>query len=300
MLVSEYEELVAKGDKVLEKKEKSVFSSAVWSSDQKINEIMTAIELPIAIVEHSSVHTQIVRANSYHIKKYGKGLPGGMDDFSRDCLRVCMEEAEEKGIAETEIKCMIEDGDMRLVNVKMKCIEKNSKASLLCSVSIDITNERKYEAQLRKLSRMLPTGERTKMLIADDSKISREMLGVLFSDRFDILYAEDGIEALSILKREKDRIAVILLDLHMPNMDGKDFLTAKNKQNYADDIPVIIISSDAALEVQYDMLAMGVMDYYSKPYNPKILKSKVNNAIMYAERYHNLRTEFANAIKNTD
>ena len=58
------------------------------------------------------------------------------------------------------------------------------------------------------------------VLIVDDDPIAREMLGAILDDFYEIIYAENGASALEIIKREKLTLSLVLLDLHMPVLDG--------------------------------------------------------------------------------
>ena len=58
------------------------------------------------------------------------------------------------------------------------------------------------------------------ILIVDDEYIEREMLGAMLTDKYDIIYAENGARALDIIKKDKLTLSLIILDLHMPELDG--------------------------------------------------------------------------------
>ena len=67
-------------------------------------------------------------------------------------------------------------------------------------------------------------GLHRKILIVDDEFIEREMLGEMLKDLYEISYAENGALALDIIKSEKQRLSLIILDLHMPELDGYGLL----------------------------------------------------------------------------
>ena len=62
------------------------------------------------------------------------------------------------------------------------------------------------------------------VLIVDDESIEREMLSAMLSDLYDVIYASNGIVALDIIKKSKSTLSLILLDLHMPKLDGYGLL----------------------------------------------------------------------------
>ena len=61
---------------------------------------------------------------------------------------------------------------------------------------------------------------REKVLVVDDKGINRYMLGEIFSDQYEIVEASDGYKAIDKIELEKNELAVILLDIMMPKLDG--------------------------------------------------------------------------------
>ena len=116
------------------------------------------------------------------------------------------------------------------------------------------------------------------MLIVDDTKLNRSVLADFFKNSFNIVEVDNGLKALKYVERYKDSIAIIMLDLIMPVVDGFETLERlKRSREYAD-IPVIVTSviGDSS-EVR--ALEMGASDYLSKPYNLEVAKHRVRNAI---------------------
>lgn len=127
-----------------------------------------------------------------------------------------------------------------------------------------------------------------KVLIVDDSEMNRLILSDILSDKFQILEAADGVEAIRMLKRYNDEISIMLLDLVMPNMDGFEVLRAMNQGHWIEDIPVIMISaetSDSYIEQAYDL---GVTDFINRPFNVSVVQKRVANTIMLYDKQRNL------------
>ncbi len=125
-------------------------------------------------------------------------------------------------------------------------------------------------------------GYRKHILIVDDIESSREMLGDLLADEYEILYAGDGIEALEMLKAHKDEIAMVLLDLYMPNMSGRELMNRMQVDEDLMSIPVIFITVDQQAEL--DCLKIGAMDFIPKPYpDIEIIKARIARCIELAE-----------------
>lgn len=126
--------------------------------------------------------------------------------------------------------------------------------------------------------------EKEKILIADDSAMNRAILTEMLGDGYEILEAENGRQAVSIMQTNVD-IDLLLLDIMMPEMDGFDVLAMMNKYHWIDDIPVIMISVENAssyVERAYDL---GATDYISRPFDMAIVRRRVINTLMlYAKQ----------------
>lgn len=124
-----------------------------------------------------------------------------------------------------------------------------------------------------------------KILIVDDSEMNREILSSILGDEFDILEAADGKECISVIRKYGRDIALVLLDIVMPEMDGFEVLEFMNKHEWIDDIPVImILSEDSAASVK-KAYEMGVSDYINRPFDVEVVHRRVFNTIkLYAKQ----------------
>ena len=86
---------------------------------------------------------------------------------------------------------------------------------------------------------------RNSVLIVDDIEINRELLEEMLKDEYDVILAATGKEALSILDKKHEEIAVMLLDLVMPEMDGFQVIENVRVHAWGSQLPVIIISSES-------------------------------------------------------
>lgn len=118
-----------------------------------------------------------------------------------------------------------------------------------------------------------------RILVVDDAELNREMLRMMLQDDYEIEMAEDGEEALRILERSQNETAAILLDLHMPKMDGFAVIADLKNRGWMQRIPVLIISSEHAAEVENRCLEMGVSDFIHKPFEASIVKNRVKNTM---------------------
>ena len=135
-------------------------------------------------------------------------------------------------------------------------------------------------AALEKLLQNKP-----QILLVDDSAMNRMMLTEILGDSYHILEAENGRECMEKLQAEAGNIALVLLDINMPVMDGFEVLKAMNANHTIEDTPVIMISSedsDAAIRRSYEL---GASDYVNRPFDARIVYRRVTNTIkLYAKQ----------------
>ena len=124
-----------------------------------------------------------------------------------------------------------------------------------------------------------------KILVVDDSEMNREILSSMLGDEFDILEAADGKECISVIRKYGRDIALVLLDIVMPEMDGFEVLEFMNKHEWIDDIPVIMISSEDSAASVKKAYEMGVSDYINRPFDVEVVHRRVFNTIkLYAKQ----------------
>ncbi|MCI7791005.1 MAG: response regulator, partial [Lachnospiraceae bacterium] len=110
------------------------------------------------------------------------------------------------------------------------------------------------------------------ILIVDDEEFIKKSLSDVLKEDYEILTAENGKEALDVLAKHSENIAVIVLDVVMPVMDGVTFLeNFRNHQEY-NNIPVIVATSNEDEGLEQKCLEYGVWDFVMKPYNPLLLQ----------------------------
>ncbi|MGN1154993.1 MAG: response regulator transcription factor [Agathobacter sp.] len=121
------------------------------------------------------------------------------------------------------------------------------------------------------------------ILIADDEKEIRELLRLyLENEKYQVVEAEDGQQALDILRRQK--VDLCILDIMMPKVDGYRVLKELRTQS---NIPVLILSAKDADSEKILGLNLGADDYIAKPFNPLEAVARVNSNI---RRFYSLGT----------
>lgn len=125
-----------------------------------------------------------------------------------------------------------------------------------------------------------------RILIADDSKMNQQILSEILGDRYEYLYADDGMQALEHLHSEFD-IDLLLLDINMPRLDGFGVLEVMKQRNWLQEIPVIITSSEDDESFIQNAYDLGVTDYIRRPFNLTVTQRRVSNALtLYARQKH--------------
>ena len=128
------------------------------------------------------------------------------------------------------------------------------------------------------------TGDRQTILIVDDVEINRAILAEILRDKYDILEAENGKLAVDIINNRLDDLCLVLLDMTMPVMDGKEVLAYMKEKMWLEKLPVIIISADSTESTIQEAYELGITDYFIKPFERNTVIRRVRNTIALYER----------------
>lgn len=136
---------------------------------------------------------------------------------------------------------------------------------------------------------------RKSILVVDDDDLSRELLTQMFEGEYDIIAATDGRQAIREIGKHMKDIMVILLDLIMPVLNGYQVLQILNAEKITDQIPVVLISSEADdVQTELSAYALGAVSVISKPYVAEVVKRNIHNII----GLHTTATELEEVIQN--
>ena len=131
-------------------------------------------------------------------------------------------------------------------------------------------------------------GQRT-VLIVDDKRNNLVALKAVLGGEFNVVEAASGKEAISLMESRED-IDVVLMDVHMPGMDGFEAASHIKKMPGRGDIPIIFVTAvyreDPYIRMGYEA---GGIDYFPKPFDPDVLKLKVNIYASFRHRERNIR-----------
>lgn len=119
------------------------------------------------------------------------------------------------------------------------------------------------------------------ILVVDDSNVVRNFVAKIFSGEYDVVIANDGKEALDIIKSNvDDKIVGVLLDLNMPNVDGFQVLDYFKQENLFSKIPVAVITGEGTQNNIQRAYQYPIIDMLQKPFNEVNVKNIVNKLIM--------------------
>ena len=135
------------------------------------------------------------------------------------------------------------------------------------------------------------------ILIVEDEEINQMILGNMLQEEYEVLYASDGAEALEQIKKHKDELALVLLDLQMPRMGGMEVLKIMKEEEELRGIPVIVMTADQSAEV--DCLKIGAIDFIPKPYPSfEIIQARVNRCIELSEKSNIIQSTERDSLTN--
>ena len=116
---------------------------------------------------------------------------------------------------------------------------------------------------------------RQKILIVNDSELNREMLKAILGEEYDYAEAEDGAQAILMLRQDMN--IDLLLDINMPKIDGFGVLERLNQFRWIEELPVIMISATEDRAVIEHCYSLGITDYICRPFDSFIVQRRVKN-----------------------
>ncbi|MCI2046088.1 MAG: EAL domain-containing protein [Faecalibacterium sp.] len=311
MPVSDYESLLADPTMAQIPAETHVSDShmidAIWSASSEIEETFESVQSPLAVYEYANGAISLMRVNHPFTEMFG--VAGPKEDFTDFFRKSVLEEdladmkytferaVRQKEAAECEFLLLGIREKNRYIRMKLQGVQHTGTTAAVLASFTDVTAQNALKEELRRLYENAPA-QYTQILIVDDSEVSRSVLGEMFRRSYRVLEAGDGQEAQKILRREKGNVAVILLDMIMPVMDGETFLHWKQTEPSVADIPVVVISAQQSEDAQLQMLQLGVNDYVTKPFVPEMVVRRVNNVLEYNSRFHKILEEYRQKENN--
>jgi diguanylate cyclase (GGDEF)-like protein len=123
---------------------------------------------------------------------------------------------------------------------------------------------------------------RRTVLVVEDEFVNSQLLGFILSEEYNVLYAQNGREALDVLNENRGDISMVLTDIKMPVMDGFTLISEMRSDEELGRIPVMVLTSESDYEEK--SLDLGAIDFLTKPYDmPSIIKARVRRIIELSE-----------------
>ena len=122
-----------------------------------------------------------------------------------------------------------------------------------------------------------------KILIAEDDKnVQALIVFKLKNSGYDVVAVNNGVEALEYLKHST--VDLVMLDMMMPLMSGREALLAIRNDPKTKDIPVVFLTARTLEQEVVDGLSLGADDYIKKPFSPSELVARVRTVLMRSNR----------------
>jgi len=127
-----------------------------------------------------------------------------------------------------------------------------------------------------------------KILLVDDEPNNLRLLRQMLHISYDLIFAKNGVEALKRIAQKPD---LILLDIMMPEMDGYEFCEHLNRQHENIRVPIIFLTSNIAPKDEIKGFDLGAVDYITKPFNPPILKKRIEHHLELFEQRRKVKQQ---------
>ncbi len=134
---------------------------------------------------------------------------------------------------------------------------------------------------------------RNKILIVDDSLFNRQVLQDILKEKYELVEAADGQEALDIIEKQGKEIAAVLLDIVMPNMDGLSLLKILKEKNYMDEFPILMVTGENSFETLAECFKYGASDFIRKPVQKDFVIERVEKLVELYLKNHEYKEKLA-------
>ena len=287
-------------------------TNQIFAMDAELESFVSDSTQAIAIYEYDQETLEILRVNNSYYELMGyddryiraNNLLDVLEEKSKKIIKDSLDEAvQTKGTVGCEYEKVLSSGKRVWLHLKLKYINSIEGRNIIIGTHMDITSEKQVEDSFNKYvyalqsATMFDESKEDSILIVDDLEFNRNILREMMKDQYRIFEASNGREALEILEEHSTEIRLILLDIVMPVMDGKEFLAIKNKNLMFRDIAVIIITAEEDKQMQLNMLESGVNDYITKPFIKESVLRRINNVLEYNNRFRDMMYEYSKIAK---
>ena len=120
------------------------------------------------------------------------------------------------------------------------------------------------------------------VLVVDDQEINQGILEAILEDDYEVIFANNGVEALEAMEANLHRLSIVLLDLLMPVMNGFEVLERVRGDDRLKPIPIIVLTAEKQAELK--ALQLGAADFITKPFdNHEVILARVGRMIELSE-----------------
>ncbi|MEG1528554.1 MAG: EAL domain-containing protein [Clostridia bacterium] len=273
----------------------------LFSVNLDVKPLFSNLLQPVVIYEYVDDKIEIIRVNEAYYALLGyddmstnaQKILAVMDEDSKATLlnafRTCS--VTQKNV-ECEYMRLRNGGNPVWIHTNLKYVSMVGNKKILIGELSDITIRKALDEELKKYrtSLLLTTHKDKVALIVDDVEINRIVLKKILQGRFTFLEAENGKEAIKIL--EDNQVDLILLDISMPVMGGREFLQYKKSCPHLDVTPVIIITADDTPAQQINAFSLGANDYIVKPLIPEVVTRRIDNVLDSNQRFKEMVKEY--------
>ncbi len=164
------------------------------------------------------------------------------------------------------------------------------KSPILQSNTVDHSDSSVFgtedESRLRDtahdIDELIGMGKR-KVLVVEDVELNREILANILSDDYEVITAENGKIGLELLEEHYRDLSIVLLDMYMPVCDGFEFLRRSREDALLASVPVMVTTGSAGAQDEVRCLELGASDFITKPYNARVVLSRIKSIIKLRE-----------------
>lgn len=136
------------------------------------------------------------------------------------------------------------------------------------------------------------------LIVDDESRIRKLIKDFLVKNDYSVIEAEDGEKAINIYKQNPEKIDLILLDVMMPKLDGWSVLRLIRQENKK--IPIIMLTARSEEQDELFGFELGVDEYISKPFSPKVLVARVEAILRRVSNSENTLENYDGILINDD
>lgn len=296
MPVNEYEALIQKNEVYQHKPLNESAKNNLWIMDADMQKLLLSVNQPMGIYELNADKLECIKVNQAFYNTFGyedsllysdKVLEVVGEEYREDFTNAVKQAVETRADAQCDYLRHCLDGRKIWVRVNIKYVEQVAQSDVLLISFMDLTLEKETSSFIHQYQsiRKAKARDHINMLVVDDLEINRDIMIELFGDKYNILTAENGRDAIEKIRENEEGIDIIILDLAMPVMNGEQFLEYKRNQTDMADIPVIIFTADESPKTQKQTVALGAQDYITRPFVKEVIEKRIDNVI---SSYRNL------------